>query len=132
MNPDPYASGDVGLIPGLLLIILALWVSAAHRRNISKLESKALLSFGTLVITLVLFPLYLIFGAAIIGGAFWASPFINYLAGVDLKQFVMKYIWVRGSAMSFVWTALIGILPSLVYLAYAGARRKFRARPEET
>src|SRR6266404_7386850 len=111
MAPDPYSSGDVGLIPGILVIVLAIWVSSAHRRTISKLESKAILSFGTLVITLALFPLYLIFGLFIVACAFFVSPAVVYVFGIDLRQLIMSYILVGNSVMSFVWLTLLGLVP---------------------
>ena len=38
MAPDPYSSGDVGLIPGIILLIILSWANSLRKRKGSDTE----------------------------------------------------------------------------------------------
>lgn len=113
MNPDLHASGDVGLIPALLLYILFAWISRAQKRKISKAEEVAFDVFTYVTVYVLMFPIHLMMGFLIIGAGVFASPIIEAVSGVSVKELVKTYIWIDGSFLSFVWTAVVGAFPSM-------------------
>ena len=124
MNPDPYASGDVGLIPAIFLYILFAWISRAQKTKISKTEEVAFNIFSYIAVYVLLFPLHLMMGFLFIGVGVIASPAVEAITGFSIKEFVNTYIWVDGSFLSFIWTAVIGALPSMFVPVEEWLKRK--------
>lgn len=114
MPPDPYASGDVGIIPGVMMYLLFAWISRAQKKKISKTEEKALSIFMHLTLFLAFVPWHLMIGLMIVGALVLASPITEALAGINTKTLVRTYIWVDGQISSFVWTIVIGAIPSSI------------------
>lgn len=112
MPPDPHASGNVGLIPGVMMYLLFAWISRAQKKQISKTEEKALDIFMYLALFLAFVPWHFMIGLMIVGALTLASPVTEALAGINTRAFVRNYIWVDGLSSSFVWTIVIGAIPS--------------------
>jgi len=113
MSPDPHISGYFGLIPAILLYILFTWVTRAQKTKGSKTEQIAFNAFTWLTVHILMLPIHLMIGLLIIGAGVLVSPVVEAVSGFSIKTFIRNYIWVDGSILSFVWTAVIGSLPSM-------------------
>ena len=109
MAPDPYSSGDVGLIPGIILLIILSWANSLRKRKGSDTEETLFNIFTILGMQIVLFPMYFIIGGAILGGLYFVSPLINSIFNFDVRDFIKTNVWVD-STSGFLWTTVLGAM----------------------
>lgn len=131
MSPDPHTAGDVGLIPALLLYILFAWITRAQKTKISKAEEVAFDVFTYVTVYVLMFPIHLMIGLMIVGAGVLVSPIIEAVSDFNVKAFIRAYIWVDGSFLSFVWTAVIGALPSMFVPIEEWLNKREKARQQE-
>ncbi len=110
MAPDLHASGDVGLIPAIIFLIIFAWGNSLRKREGSDTEERLFNIFLIIGIQFLFLPLYFIFGGAILGGIYFVSPLINTIFGVDAREMIMTYVWGDGSISGFLWTAVVGAM----------------------
>ena len=110
MGPDLHASGDVGLIPAIILLIIFCWGNSLRKRKGTDSEEKLFDIFIIIGVQILLYPLYFLVGAGILAGLYFASPLINTIFNIDVKEMITTHVWVDGSFAGFLWSGVVGAM----------------------
>lgn len=113
MPPDPHASGDVGLLLGIVWVAFALWLRRIAEKKVSPAEEAAFGVAKHVLLASISLVIFAVYGLGALGCVFLLTLALDAFADLHLRELVASELSQLGPLRS---TLAILVVGSLVFV----------------